>query len=438
MTEILDTVVIGAGWAGVCAARDLKDRGEKVVILEASDHVGGRTFGRTFPGLNVHADLGGAWINRDIQPLMRREVARYGVPLKLDKPAQSVAFRIGGVVRPLPVPAAQLGDLERAMTHLATASKRIAPSRSVLNQSLADLDVSADEFFAPLNLPEETLEFIHAMLPMYTGAHMSRCSMLNIVVQAAAFGQSAFGFYDALTERFVYGPESLLKAIVEQDCLDLRLSTKVARIEQTDDQVTVRTVDGERFEARTCIVAIPTNVIRHVEFGPELSADKQAALATNHVGRCHKIIIHARNLPKHPFACGTGAIQSLITSTENADGTSVLIAFASEDIEPIDPTDLGQVEKAVQSFYPDAEVIATESHNWNEDPLFDGTWRWDLPGRALDFIRVMNQPEGRVVFAGTDIDDSVWRTWMEGALNSSQQAVNAVSVMLRDGVPQKG
>ncbi len=39
MTEVFDTIVMGAGWGGLAAARDLKDQGRSVVVLEASDHV---------------------------------------------------------------------------------------------------------------------------------------------------------------------------------------------------------------------------------------------------------------------------------------------------------------------------------------------------------------------------------------------------------------
>jgi monoamine oxidase len=131
------------------------------------------------------------------------------------------------------------------------------------------------------------------------------------------------------------------------------------------------------------------------------------------------------------MAIGSGALQPLFTSAQVADGTYVLIGFGAEGVERIDPTDVGQVEKAVRSYFPEAEVLAVEAHDWNEDPLFDGTWRIDPAGSTLAFLKAMNTPEGRIVFAGTDVDDSVWRSWMEGALNSAKQAVDVVSTQLR-------
>ncbi|MFC9359234.1 flavin monoamine oxidase family protein [Rhodococcus sp. NPDC057014] len=433
MTEIFDTIVIGAGWSGLAAARDLNDQRRSVVVLEASDHVGGRTIGKPFPGLDkvVHADLGGAWINREIQPLMRAEVARYGAALKEDLPVETPVFRIGGRNRLLPVPQEQLGDLERAMTHVTNASRRIIPSRPMTSQALSDLDVSIDDFFAPLNLPGETLEFIQSMLSMYTGAAPGKGSMVGFIGQAAAFGHSAFGFFGALTERFVRGPEALLRDMVVRDRLEVRFGNKVTRIEQTSDGVTVRTEGGVTIDARTCIVAVPTNVLRHIEFAPGLSPEKNSALADNHLSRAYKCIILARNLPSGPLAIGSDAFQALFMSTKVTDGTYVLIGFGAEGVQHMDLTDNGQVEKAVRAYFPQAEVLAVEAHNWNDDPLFDGTWRIDPGGAALPFLTAMNQHEGRIVFAGTDIDDSVWRTWIEGALNSAKQAVSQVAIQLR-------
>ncbi len=178
-------------------------------------------------------------------------------------------------------------------------------------------------------------------------------------------------------------------------------------------------------------MAVPTNVLRHIEFAPGLSPDKTAVLADNHLSRAYKCIILARNLPRGPLAIGSDTLQALFMSAKVDDSTYVLIGFGAEEVERMVPADRGQVEKAVRAYFPEAEVLAVEAHDWNDDPLFDGTWRVDAGGAALPFLTAMNRHEGRIVFAGTDVDDSVWRTWMEGALNSAKQAVDKVSVQLR-------
>lgn len=88
------------------------------------------------------------------------------------------------------------------------------------------------------------------------------------------------------------------------------------------------------------------------------------------------------------------------------------------------------MQRALREYYPHAEVLAVQSHDWLSDPLFDGTNRHDRPGDAYRFLTVMNEPEGRLVFAGADVDASVWRTWIEGALGSAQRTAGVVTASL--------
>lgn len=87
-----DVLVVGAGFGGFVAARDLTDRGYSVVVLEGGTRIGGRTYARPFKEQEPPTvELGGSWINRALQPNIRREVARYGVRVKPDVPTENVA-----------------------------------------------------------------------------------------------------------------------------------------------------------------------------------------------------------------------------------------------------------------------------------------------------------------------------------------------------------
>ncbi len=64
MEKTYDTVVVGAGFSGIVAARDLVDRGHSVVVLEGGTRVGGRTYARPFTGQeHLTVELGGSWIS---------------------------------------------------------------------------------------------------------------------------------------------------------------------------------------------------------------------------------------------------------------------------------------------------------------------------------------------------------------------------------------
>ncbi len=77
----MDVVVIGAGFAGLCAARDLASGGASVLVLEARDRVGGRTFTSDFAGTAEKVELGGSWFAPE-HAKAREELTRYGLEVR--------------------------------------------------------------------------------------------------------------------------------------------------------------------------------------------------------------------------------------------------------------------------------------------------------------------------------------------------------------------
>ena len=431
MEKTHDVLVVGAGFGGIVAARDLTDRGHSVVVLEGGSRIGGRTYARPFKGQeHLTVELGGSWISRALQPNIRREVARYGVGVKPDVPTQNAAFITDGVRRPFPVPMAELPDLERALFHLRDASKRIAPGQPLSQQPLSDLDVSVEEFIGGLDLGPATTDLFYGLVAWYTGADPRGVSVFGVIAQTAGFGHSPLGFYTGLNERFVGGAGVLLQAMIDDAELEVRLNHLVMQVHQTDAGVSVRTQGGAVLEAKSCVMAVPTNVLRHIEFSPQLDPRKAKLLATDHLGRAYKGSYLVRNIPRRSFTLGTGKLHSLILGYECENDMCVMVAFG-DDKSLSDPLSREQAESAVREYFPEADVLAVDAHDWCADPLFRGGYRVDPPGQALEFVRVMNQPEDRVAFAGTDLDDSVWRNWIDGAINSGQVAADKVSEILR-------
>lgn len=440
MTEY-DAVVIGAGYAGVTAARDLRKEDKSVLVLEARDRIGGRTHNRPFKGHDgVQIEAGGAYVEPHLQPNMRREIERYSIPLKaLDGAIENLCFINGGERRTgLMLPVAELGAFEQAVVLTAKAAERLNTGLPLAAQSLADLDVSIDDFYAPLNLPTATHEFIKGLIGGYCAADPDQISMLHMLAWTAGCGGSPYGCFFAVFEtKFENGTGDLIKAICDDADADLSLETPVERVSQDASGVRVRTADGAEYAAKACIVAVPSNTFGSIDFAPALSEAKAAAVARRHHSQGVKRFFIVENAPSGFMGmAGYGdtaspRMQWLFEDDKLADGNTLMIGFSS------DPTfctpDLDQAQAAVAEFIPDAKVIASDLNDWSNDPYSQGVVAIAPPGTMMTFAKTMNEPEGRVFFAGSDIAESPFGGgWMEGAVDSGHWAAHRAGLVIGD------
>ncbi|MBA3451015.1 MAG: FAD-dependent oxidoreductase, partial [Chloroflexia bacterium] len=127
VSESVDVIVVGAGFARLVAARDLSQRGFTVVVLEARDRIGGRAFFGAFPAAGCAVELGGAWFDAGWQAPMREEASRYGVEIADATPYQTTRWLTGGELRGgHPVGRWDGGDLENALFAITLAARSLA------------------------------------------------------------------------------------------------------------------------------------------------------------------------------------------------------------------------------------------------------------------------------------------------------------------------
>src|SRR6516164_4498968 len=74
-----DAIVIGGGFAGLTAARDLAEHSHSALLLEARDRLGGRTWTRPFADTEHMIEMGGQWIEPQRQFNIVNEIERYGI-----------------------------------------------------------------------------------------------------------------------------------------------------------------------------------------------------------------------------------------------------------------------------------------------------------------------------------------------------------------------
>jgi phytoene dehydrogenase-like protein len=93
---MFDVIVIGAGFAGLTAARDQRDAGRSVLVLEARDRIGGRTHYDYLQGLDQKVEFGGTWVVPAYQPNVAREVGRYNLEYTTSPTPENYAWHFNG------------------------------------------------------------------------------------------------------------------------------------------------------------------------------------------------------------------------------------------------------------------------------------------------------------------------------------------------------
>lgn len=443
-TPSYDAVVVGSGYAGLRAARDLRDAGCQVLLLEGRDRVGGRCLTGTVPGYEQQlVDFGGAWVNPRHNEYVAGEMDRYGLKLAEEHgPEPHFLWRFDGrTSNEFPVQGEEMFDLERAVYRIIEAARRIDTRVPRDLQELEDLDVSVEDFLKSCGLSGRAYEFFSGFGSLGSGAESSQWSALTAFSLMGAFGASAYAWFAGVAEKLEGGSRTIVDALLEDASPELRLSTPVVGVEQGDDAVTLVVEDGTRIEAAAAVLAVPLNVWGDIEFTPALAAGKAAFRAEPHPNRMGKFWAAVRGAPVGAMGFGPDSdILFIAPQYEVGDDTFLMVGFSAPP-NLLDVKDKDAVAAAIEEYYPQAEVLEVAAHDWGADRFSKGGWQTYRPGQATSLHSALQEPEGRVFFASADTAVR-WIGWFDGALESGARAASQALELLapgnRDAAPAGG
>ncbi|MBA8824267.1 monoamine oxidase [Saccharopolyspora lacisalsi] len=431
--DYYDVVVIGAGFSGLTAARELREAGKNVLVLEARDRIGGSTWYRPEALGGFGLEMGGTWIVPQ-QTHVWAEVQRYGVPVADSELPGRMTWSDHGTVLDtlLPVPPEQYGALEHAVRALVEAGERIDPTRPLSEQGLADLDVPIRQWAEDAGLTGNAKELIVSWFCGCANAGEETGSALDVIRWLSAMDNSLWGMVQAsvLGYTFVDGTVSLAEAIRADGGTELRLSSPVREVTATDGGVTVG-YDGGAVRADRVLMTTPVGVWRDIEFSPRLSTAKQMMSQENHAGQGQKVWALARNVDEDISGFGWGTGFDYVGAMATTDEGVVLVCFAPEH-DRVDTTDPADVQRAVREFAPEAEVVGVESHDWVNDEFNKGTWATFGAGQFAKYEIAVGEPEGRVHFGGSHTA-RLWRAFIDGAIESGKRAAAEILAARSEG-----
>ena len=223
-----EAIVIGGGFGGMTAARDLHDAGHSVLVLEARDRLGdGPGTGRSAI-CDKPIEFGGTWVAPRWQHNIGAELERYSLSLIESPVPSSFAWSLGGELsaESEPDPGRGVARLRAAIRAIDNAAARIRFGETPLDQrGLEDLDVPFDSWLRGLDVPPKTREFLMAWAGFFFGAHCSEVSGLHILSWVAGFENSAIAWYVAVSEKLADGTAGLIRALAEDSAADIRLGS---------------------------------------------------------------------------------------------------------------------------------------------------------------------------------------------------------------------
>ncbi|HWL85811.1 MAG TPA: FAD-dependent oxidoreductase, partial [Polyangiaceae bacterium] len=337
-----DVIVVGAGMAGLTAGKTLKHAGRTVLLLEATDRIGGRGMTDTTT-FSAPIDLGGAWI--------------HGVETN---PLSPIILGGGRAVHPTEVDASQhfffnhrfATDCEKTRFGKITEAFELSLEESVHpgGPHAQPVDDAASNHLPKREPPgaeckrtrggasaaDATFEDLRSLVALNTGPLESATELeKNSTADATEF----LAGHDVLLKK---GYGTFVEEYGQEMRPDVRLGSPVTKIARGAGIVTVETSKGERFEGRKVLVTVSTGILRagKIQFEPPLPREKLEAIDGLPMGLLDKVIMEFKTpnvFPKDNGASLTDAWVLYGGDIKNRDddmafvfspmGTNIAIGF---------------------------------------------------------------------------------------------------------------
>ncbi|MDJ1370704.1 flavin monoamine oxidase family protein [Gulosibacter molinativorax] len=419
-----DVVVVGAGFAGLTAARELERAGLDVIVWESRDRVGGRVW--TDHRLGHDLEIGGTWVHWS-QPHTWAELSRYGITIDPSPKAETVywldqddqvhvseAAEFSASIGP-----AQAGVVHDSRDVFPRPDSPSANTRSVVFSDADNMTIRDrfDELAESLS-PEEQGPWLasQAIWASHINGKLEDVALTAGLRWSAATGGGWQTLHEASSSYRVTGGMTSFIGNFERDLrAPVELNTRATRITSVgSDAVEVESAEGRIVEASAVIVTVPFAALDQIKFTPDLPADVQS-LGSDALGNNgFKLWISVRGKVA-PFSAYASAEHPIIMVKTEFIGEyeSVLVGFGADHTQ-FDATSLDDARAMLARWRPDLEVTGVTTHDWMADEDSRTTWQLLRPGR-LKHLTGAQATAGPIRFASSD-NANLWPGFVDGAI----------------------
>jgi monoamine oxidase len=441
----VDVAVVGAGLAGLVAARDLLAAGLSVLVLEARDRVGGRLLNHTLKGGAV-VEVGGQWVG----PTQDRVLAlaeELGVGLYPTYEEGEHFLAVNGAVKrysgdDFALPEDALADVGETQQRLEEMASTVPLEEPWSAAQAAAWDAQTFDTWLVANANTEIgLGYWRTLVPALFSAEASEMSLLHFLFYCRSGGtidRLVATHGGAQESRLEGGSQHLASRLAEQLGDVVRLGSPVRAIRQDDRGVEV-TYNGGVVEAGRAVVAIPPTLAGRIRYSPALPPLRDQLTQQVPMGYVIKVQIaypepfwRAEGLSGSVFSLDDEV--SVIFDNSPPDlSCGVLLGF----LEGAHARLAGRLppqerKELILSVF--AKFFGSRAANFDEYVEKDwateewsrgcyggrfGTGVWTGYGEAL------REAVGRIHWAGTETAE-IWNGYMDGAVRSGERAAHEV------------
>lgn len=445
-TSNADVVVVGAGFAGLTAARDLVRHSYDVVVLEGRDRVGGRSSTATVAGVPV--DLGGTFVGptQDAVKELARELGCATVPTHArGKNLIKWRGRVRSYRSTIPrLSMLELFDVSRIQWRFERLCRRVSVAEPWRAPHADDLDSKTlDRWLRSLHAGASTRDLMAIMSRVTWGCEPDQVSMLHAVryVKAAGgIGRMLDVAGGAQQDRFPGGTQEIALRLADELGERVRLGAVVRRIERTGDGVFTVGADGETVTAKAVVVAIPPEHRTAIDFSPALPAEYDKLARHWPQGRLSKAYAAYETPYWRANGCSGEALSDegpvFITFdvSPGEGGPGILLGFTDpRTFDPLPPAE--RRERALVGFADlfgkkALEPIDYVDHCWGaEDFAPGGPTAAVPPGSWTAYGPWLRKPVDGIHWAGTETADE-WTGFLDGAVRSGHRVAAEVHAEL--------
>lgn len=429
-------LVVGGGFAGLTAARELVLARHDVTLIEAGSRLGGRARTVRSPFSEGHyVESGAEWIDTHHRR-MRALLDRHGLSLQGEGQQWTTIrrwlHRDGRLQNPADLGRDVFQQLEAFEAIVDEAACAVAdPSNPQQSPFAADLDATSLADVADRAGLGELARLFHRRDSQGEfAAEPDEVSLLFVAQQRAV--SAAHGAGDVVrSHRVADGIDTLVQRMAAAVADAISLDESLIAVHHDEDSVAV-TTSRRRLRADHVVLACSLVPLRSVEFDPPLPDPVRQAIDQLGYGTVTKTAIQfAERQWLSGYATTEGVSQRVYEPTVDQPGTAgVLMSYAGGDggrrlAEHSEAERLSLIEADIRAVHGlTARSLGGFSRAWSAEPRYGGSYAIYRPGQVTSFWEVLRRPIGRIWLAGEHV--ATWTGYLEGAVESGERVADEI------------